>query len=310
MKRFFLLALVATLCLPVLAEVDGGGMAGAYLQVNWSARVAAMGGAFVGVADDAEGGLHNPAGVIQLSKKHVTASYRQMQLDRKMSFVSYAQSLKDNDAGIGLSWINVGVSNIEQRDINGEIPGDINYSENLIALTFGKRFFRQLLVGVNLKYDYVNLADLSSNGLGFDFGLLWGEKRPYKIGFTVQNVGLTHDWATGDFYKNQGYSGSSTKDKFPIAVKAGGSYRFYQNKVLLALDLEKREKQQLLVHAGGEGWINQYLAVRAGYNRDFVTLGAGVRYSWSKTTVSFNYAFNAGQVDLDPENLISVAVEF
>jgi hypothetical protein len=174
MKRFFLLALVATLCLPVLAEVDGGGMAGAYLQVNWSARVAAMGGAFVGVADDAEGGLHNPAGVIQLSKKHVTASYRQMQLDRKMSFVSYAQSLKDNDAGIGLSWINVGVSNIEQRDINGEIPGDINYSENLIALTFGKRFFRQLLVGVNLKYDYVNLADLSSNGLGFDFGLLWG----------------------------------------------------------------------------------------------------------------------------------------
>jgi len=292
------------------AEVNGGGMAGAFLQVAWSARAASLGGAFVAVADDAETGLLNPAGSIQLQKRHFTASYRQMELDRKMSFVSYAQSLKEGDAGLGISWINVGVKEIEERDANGELTGEISYYENLIALTFGKRVARQFLLGVNLKYDHSNLAELSTNGLGFDLGFLWGEKRPLRLGWVVQNIGLTHNWTTGDYWKNKGLAGSNTKDKFPVNVKLGGAYRFYQNKILLALDLEKREKQDLQIHAGGEGWINQYLAVRAGYNREIITLGAGLKYKWQKAAVTLNYAFNAGSNDLGAENLISVAVEF
>lgn len=313
MRKTILAALViiftASLSNQVLAETNGGGLAGAFMQVSWSARAAAMGGAFVGVADDAEGGLINPAGSIQLEKRHVTASYRQMELDRKLSFVSYLQGIK-GDAGIGLSWINVGVSDIEERDANGELTGEIRYYENLIALTFGKKFARQFLLGINVKYDHSNLANVSANGLGFDFGFLWGEKEPGRVGFTVQNVGLTHNWSSGDYWKSRGFTGSRTKDKFPVTVKAGGSYKFYQNKLLLALDVEKRESQDLVFHAGGEGWVNQYLALRAGYNRDIATFGAGIRYKWQKATVAFNYAFNAGPNDLGAENLISLAVEF
>jgi len=304
------LATILLLAETALAEVDGGGRAGAYLQLSWSARAAGMGGASVAVSDDAEGGLFNPAGTILLKGRHATASYRQMTLDRKLSFVSYAQGLKEGDAGLALSWINVGVSDNVERDDNGEITGDIKYYENLIALSFGKRFAQKILLGVNLKYDQSKLANVSANGLGFDFGFLWGEKTPYRFGLAVYNIGLSHGWTTGDYWKNRGLPGSSTTDKFPISVKVGGAYRFYQNKVLAALDLEKRENQDLLIRAGAEGWVNEYLALRAGYNRDVITLGAGIKVKWQKVAMIVNYAFNAGTQGLDPDNLLSVAAVF
>jgi long-subunit fatty acid transport protein len=201
MRRTFLILTLLTLTLSASwskAETEGGGMPGAFLQLSYSARAGGMGGAFVGVADDAEAGLINPAGVIILDKRYATASYRRMDLDRKLSFISYAQNLKDKDAGMSVSWINVGVSEIEERNSNGEITGDIRYYENLIALTFGKRIAQKLLLGVNLKYDQANLANVSTNGLGFDFGALWGENTPYRFGLAVYNVGLSHKWTTGD----------------------------------------------------------------------------------------------------------------
>lgn len=280
------------------------------MQLSWSARAAGMGGASVAVADDAEAGLFNPAGTMLLKGRHATASYRKMDLDRKLSFVSYAQGLKEGDAGLALAWINVGTSDIEERDGNGEIIGSIKSYENLVALSFGKRFAQKILLGVNLKYDQSTLANVSANGLGFDFGFLWGEKTPYRVGFAVYNIGLSHNWTTGDYWQNRGSSGSSTTDKFPISVKAGGSYRFYQNKVLAALDLEKREKQDLLIRAGAEGWVNEYLALRAGYNRDVVTFGAGIKVKWQKVALTVNYAFNGGSEGLDPDNLLSVAAVF
>jgi hypothetical protein len=313
MKNIILILILAALTFPAAlckGETEGGGMAGAFLQLSYSARAAGMGGAFVGVADDAEGGLINPAGVIILDKKHATASYRKMDLNRKLSFVSYAQNLKDKDAGLSLSWINVGVSEIEGRNSNGMPTGDIQYYENLIAMTFGKRIAQKLLLGVNLKYDQANLANLSANGLGFDFGVLWGENTPYRFGLAVYNVGLSHKWSTGDYWVNSGSSGSNTTDRFPVSAKLGGSYRFYQNKILVALDLEKREKQDLLPHAGAEGWANQYLALRAGYNREVVTFGAGIKVKLQKVAFTLNYAFNASSQDLDPDNLISVSAEF
>jgi len=280
------------------------------MQLSWSARAAGMGGASVAVADDAEAGLFNPAGTMLLKGRHATASYRKMDLDRKLSFVSYAQGLKEGDAGLAVSWINVGTSDIEERDANGEIIGDVKSYENLVALSFGKRFAQKILLGVNLKYDQSTLANVSANGLGFDFGFLWGEKTPYRIGLAVYNIGLSHNWTTGDYWTNRGSSGSSTTDKFPISVKVGGAYRFYQNKVLAALDLEKREKQDLLIRAGAEGWVNEYLALRAGYNRDVVTFGAGIKVKWQKVALTVNYAFNAGSEGLDPDNLLSVAAVF
>ena len=314
MKKKFLfpanLTILLLLSVRAMAEVNGGGMAGAYMQLSWSARAAGMGGASVAVADDAEAGLFNPAGTMLLKGRHATASYRKMDLDRKLSFVSYAQGLKEGDAGLALSWINVGVSDLDERDANGELTGDIKYNENLITLSFGKRFAQKVLLGVNLKYDHSNLANVSANGLGFDFGFLWGENTPYRIGLAAYNIGLSHQWSSGDYYVNRGSSGSNTTDKFPISVKLGGSYRFYQNKVLLALDFEKREKQDLLIRAGAEGWVNQYLALRAGYNRNVVTFGAGIKVKWQKVTMVINYAFNAGSEGLDPDNLLSVAAVF
>ncbi len=297
---------------PAAAEVDGGGWAGAFLQLSWSARVAGMGSAFVGVADDAEGGLFNPAGSIILEKRHFTASHRFMTLDRRMNFVSFIRGI-NKDAGLGVSWINVGVGEIEQRNSNGELIGNIRDFENLIALTFAKRIGKEILMGVNIKYDQHTIANVSANGLGFDFGVMWGENKPYRVGAVVQNVGLNHRWSTGDFWnkpENGILGGSTTKDEFPLIAKLGGSYRLYQNRVLVALDLEKTEQQSFLIHAGGEGWVNQYLALRAGFNRDNFTLGAGIKYKWEKYAATLNYAFLPGTSGLDPDNLISLSVEF
>ena len=79
-----------------------------------------MGGAYVAVADDGFGSSFNPAGVIQLKNSTFSAGYRHMDLDRRLSFVSYHQQIKGG-AAIGGYWINSGVGDVETRDDNGEV---------------------------------------------------------------------------------------------------------------------------------------------------------------------------------------------
>ncbi|HKZ22474.1 MAG TPA: PorV/PorQ family protein [candidate division Zixibacteria bacterium] len=292
-----------------LAETGGGGYPGAFFQTFWGARAMALGGTYVAIADDAEGNLFNPAGSAMVKEKLAAGSYRQMSLDRRVGYLAYTQMIK-NEAGIGLSWVNVVVSDVEQRDVNGQPNGSLSNYQNLFALTFSRRVSPEFAVGVNVKYLQTNLGNIQSSGVGFDLGALYLPRSFLRVGLVVENFGLKHNWSSGDFWDAYGFSGSSHTEEFPVSAKLGAAALFLKNQLLVALDLEKRENQDVLLHIGGEYWYRNVIAARAGLNRGDVTLGLGLKHKLRKVTVFVNYAFITESVAAGADNLISLQVGF
>ena len=75
--RIHRLFLIALLALPLAcASARADKYAGEFLKLGVGARALGMGGAFVGLADDASAGYWNPAGLAFMSSHQVMASSR------------------------------------------------------------------------------------------------------------------------------------------------------------------------------------------------------------------------------------------
>ncbi len=307
--RIFLILILS--CSTVFGETGEGGYPDAFLQLNFSARPAAMGGAFVAVADDASGGLFNPAGLVQITKRTLGASYRKMTLDRRLSYFVYNQPVR-HEATIALAWLNAGVKNVVGRDGDGEITEKITDSQNAIQLFLGRRVIDQLSVGLSMEYIQHNLANINSYGIGFGISALGVPIPKLRLGASAENLGMKYSWTSGKYWKRHDPDllGSSVTEKFPFTLRFGTSYLFWDEKILLSTEIDKNEKQRIKFHLGIEGWVVENVAGRIGYNAGTLTFGLGLRQRIQTAVLCFDYAFLNSRVDDDADHLISLQFEF
>ena len=93
-------------------------------------------------------------------------------------------------------------------------------------------------------------------------------------------------------------------------LRAGVSY-LWREQLLVALDVEKNEKQKAFFHTGGEYTFRKILALRAGYSHGQLSFGAGVRQPLSpKQAVRLDYAFKASPISERGDHLFSLQFEF
>jgi len=302
----FLIILDASL---TYAATGDGGYAAAFSRMGLGARALGMGGAFVAVADDGFASSFNPAGLVQLKQHIFSASYRFMSLDRKLSYVSYQQSIKGG-AGVGLYWINSGVGNVETRDYEGKVTGELNNHENLVNFNFAKRIINIFSAGLNIKYSQSNLAVLNANTVGFDLGVLFTPYEKIRIGLAAENIGMNYSWNSGKYWQESDQIGTDTKENFPLNFKLGGSYLLLKDKLLVSAQVDKNDKQAARAHFGAEYSGFKYLAGRLGYNDGSFTFGFGINYKVKSITFGLDYAFISSQVGTNPDNLVSMGIEF
>jgi hypothetical protein len=295
--------------IPAKSEIGEGGYAGSFLLLGMEARALGMGGAFVGVADNPACGLFNPAGAIQIQKHTFAASYRKMSLDRNMSWLSYFQPARQ-EAVIGLSWINRGVGEVMGRDDRGELTEKISNYENFVSFTFARRMTDRFYLGLNMKYCQFNLANISAYGIGFDFGVMGKPVKNLRLGLMMENLGLKYRWASGDYWKQFGGTGTDTEEQFPLNFKWGGSYLFLKDKLLVSLEMDKNIKQKQRFLGGAEYQIIKELAGRIGYNDGSFSAGFGVNYDFKKFIMGLDYAFVSSKVETDGDHIISMKIEF
>lgn len=312
-KKVFLIIIILILfCITLsYADTGDGGYAGAFLRMGLGARAIGMGGAFVAVADDGFASSFNPAGLIQIKKPTFSASYRFMSLDRKLSYVSYQQQVK-GDAAIGGYWINSGVKDVETRDDRGEVTGELTNYENAVTVNFAKKVVNELSLGINIRYSQYNLADLNAYTIGFDFGMLIFPREKLRIGLAVENIGMKYSWLSNKYWQefNLDKIGTDTEDEFPVGFKLGGSYLLLEDKLLFSLQADKNSKQDTRFHLGAEYWGLEYLAGRFGYNDGSFTFGLGIKHKVRSMVLGFDYAFISSQVEINPDHLLSMSVEF
>lgn len=316
MQRVSILLLVLVLisCHAVgFADEGKGGYAGAFLQLSLQARAAGMGGAFVGLSDDASAPLSNPAGSFQIRKRTLAATHRIMTLDRRLNWVAFLLPVRE-EAAVGLSWINVSVGELYERDDRGELGQEISDYENTISFNFSRRMSEKILLGLNIKYIQHNLVNLSAYGVGFDFGILVLPIQKLKLGFAVQNVGMRYSWASGGYWKKFSELGTSTEDEFPLDFKLGASWSEFENRLIGSVEVEKDIHQDPKFKLGAE-YVLRFQddiagMLRLGLNNGSPTFGIGLRQTISTLTFGLDYAYLSSEVGLDPDHMVSIGCSF
>jgi hypothetical protein len=310
--------------------------AGEFLRIGVGARALGMGSAFAGLADDGTAAFWNPAGLATLDSREVTAMHaEQFGSIVKYDFLSYTMPLgspgKPKQA-LAVSLIRLGVDEIPDTrgldiiDVNGngkfDYPEDrlivdesrfVFDSDNDLALLFSyaRQVGRGFSLGGNLKVVRQWLGDsLRSSGFGLDLGVLYVGANGWSGGAKLTDATTTRIlWNTG------------TNEYIAPSLRVGGartvSFQNHRHTVTAALDVQVGFSDEQLssqanvgsvtfeFHPGLEYWLERRVAVRAGFEAQNFSAGAGFRYR----KLGLDYAYLDHQ-DLDASHRISASFAF
>ncbi|UCD18058.1 MAG: PorV/PorQ family protein [Candidatus Zixiibacteriota bacterium] len=307
----------------VLGEAEDGGYAGAFLKMAVAARPAAMGGAYYGLSDDLPGQLFNPAGLTAITDKTFSSSYRVMQLDRSLGFLSIAFPARLQST-LALGWLYAGYGEVTARNRSGrELGRTISSNEHVFAATFAKQFLPFLGGGVKLNYYYKKLDIIDANSVGinlgallavdslFEYGSMEGKAiTDIKIGLVFNNIAAKYPWTTNEYWEKYGGRGSAQDDEFPFVLAGGVSCRTFRKSLLVAFDLEKNFEQAVVARFGGEYNITKQFFLRSGLNEGVLTAGFGLLQRLEWFGFSFDYAFSAERADEGSDHIVTLNVTF
>ncbi len=305
-----------------LYSQDGnGGYAGSFLQIPIGARPTALGGAYTAISNDGSGPLFNPAGIATIQNKLFSSSYRTMQLDRSLGYLTLlfpAQS----QAVIGINWLYAGSGSVDERNIDGDNLGrSVTFNNHDIAVVFAKRFEDYLSFGARLSYLQASLEDMQTALVSFDLGFIVymdgfvsREERylksiqDLKIGFVVKNLGAKYRWDGSELSNTT--SSTIQEDDVPIEFRLGVSGRIMDKKLLFSSDISKNTKQDVRLHFGLEYTHLQKLALRTGLDGKRLAAGFGYLFNLGNHTLALDYAFSADKVGEGSEHIFSFDILF
>ena len=295
MKRFLLnnfvcfIALIAAVNLAAGGRLDAAegdaGWAGAALRMGLGARAMGMGGAYTALARGAGAVYWNPAALPEVRVRELTVAYSHLTWDRTLSYAALKVPIEPA-AGVGLAWIRAGVGDLEGRDYNGQPTGELTSAENVFCLSFGARLSPFLNAGLGMKYYYYKLTDISATAFGFDAALFSSPLRGLNLGLVVGDLNAKYTWDTEEVWDR----GTTTYDEFPVNVRFGASYGLYQERLVLAADVDKNEKQAAGYHLGGEFQLQPTFTLRAGLDDGAPTLGVTLVQPVYSRTMELDYA--------------------
>ena len=173
--KLFLILLTAYCLLPTSVLAQGqAGTDIAVLKAGVGARPLGMGSAFTAIANNADAPYWNPAGLGFVSSNEITTAQTKLSTDADHYYLSYVRPALGGT--LGVSWIQVGLGNIEitpseeavKRNNNeAQVLGIFSYFSNAYLLSYGKKLNDHISVGLTAKY-------LTSDMTSISGGQAWG----------------------------------------------------------------------------------------------------------------------------------------
>lgn len=301
-----------------MAESEDGGYPGAFLKIPVQARPAAMGGAYIAIADDPAGQQFNPAGLHADRNYSFSSSYRAMKLDRQLSYLTFTLPTRLESA-LGFSWLYAGYGEVEKRDESGYLTGEIlSSSEHAFGVTFSKLFTPFFAAGSQVSFYYKQHSDISANTVAISLGSMFYIDSLFRygtmedkfvtditFGTVISNLAAEYPWDT------EGSGLTATKDDtFPIRMGVGGSCRMFDRRFLLAADFEKNIEQSAMLRIGGEYMYDEKFSLRAGLNDGVLTAGTGFTFNYDQFKFKINYAFSDDRVGEGEDHIFTLDINF
>ncbi len=268
------------------------------IEDNMGARPLGMGRAFVGIADDGNAPLWNPAGMSFYKERVLSGMFSRLYWgidndaigEGQLGYVHHFRTAGD----VGLNAV-ILFSNLWQ-----ETRVTASYSHNIgrhFSIGFNGRLLRNEVLENNITYseqpgavangivDPRNDPFFSDNGwnkMGFtgDVGLMYRPNRKLSVGLMAANV----------TQPDMSFAAIGESGQVPMSIRAGGSY-WIQDQILPAMDVqylmnEVNGGNQIHHYNGLEWWFTgKTMALRAGYN---ASLG-GEGYDPTEMAFGFTY---------------------
>jgi hypothetical protein len=278
-----------------------GTTAATFLSVSQGARAAAMGSAFVAMADDHSSLYWNPAGITSAGNG-LMFDHTSWFADIGYNFLAGSMSLGNfGNLGMSITSSDIGdmpVTTVDKPDGTGEV---FNMSQVAFSLAYAIRLTDNFAIGFNPKYVYERIWRMSSNAFAVDVGMKY--TTPFEgivLGMSIANFGqkmhMTGENAVVLYDTdplNTGNNGRipaelSTSDwSLPLTFRVGLAYQprlGEGHKFTLAVDALHPSDDYESVNVGGEYTYDDFVSFRGGYKSLFLkdseesfTLGFGVK---------------------------------
>ncbi len=256
--------------------------AGEIFRLYPDARISSLGGIHVAVEN--WGGLYNPSLVALQNFRGVRLSHSS--LFNGMLYEEYInfQDGKGFRIPYGISVIYIGGSDIPITTLPDTtiLPSETNRPYKIksarhrailacgsLSLKLNERAF----AGVNLKTAYQKLYTTTGYSFGIDIGAVYRLSENIQVGLKLENpVPLLTYWSSKE--KEFAYSAFYPGFSFTMPLKS------IHSELLFSSTLEYLfEENALTFFSGVEFFFQRILAIRAGYDRESYTLGAGLSFS-------------------------------
>lgn len=305
-KTLLALALLLALGVPARAAFtdDIGGVNGAFLLYGGTPRTLAMGKAFTALANDAEAGYFNPAGLSQLNSYNLKLAHSQLFEGLRYEYLSYAMPTR-LAGSYGLTLVGDWATALESRDEYNFVKPTWDYMEAGMIFTAAYAPWKWLGLGTNLKLVGKVFDDWSGVGAGIDLGAMIMAPKPLQFGIVVQNV-LPPTMTL-----------SNQTEVWPTVVRAGAAARFYNDRIAVTADVVKVGIDTIIAflpHGGLEFEIvPDVFTARAGLDMNDFSGGAGIKQLWGDFGIGVDYAIllhhRSGYL-LPPTHKAGLSIEF
>jgi hypothetical protein len=277
-----------------------------FLKLTTNARAVAMGDAFSAVGNDISAIFYNPAGLTQMeTERAVLYSYTNWIVGSSLGTAAFA--VKTAVATFGVSAMFFTSETFEETTSqNPQGTGNmVNTSDMAIGFTISKQLTDKLSFGAQIRYikEDLILIDFSTVDINFGTVFFTGYKST-RLSMTLRNLGadavvVAQDArvpttfylaGAGEVYGNLG-------DPFSLTVAAEQAF---------FTDYAAR------YYVGGEAWINNTFALRAGYKSGHTneswSVGAGLKHEMGGQRINIDVSLSTAETF--EENPIRVSVGY
>ena len=247
-------------------------------------RPLGMGNAFTALADDAEAGFWNPAGLVQWQGVRVFGSAKASDresyaFDSKCVAYSYRDTAFFWGNKIALRVDSFG--GMEDSPHGSDTPDFTYYS-------LARKLSPYIAMGGSVKFKRKHPCEyyqFFGHSPGYDFGVLWKPNARSSGGMLIQNMSDGKRW---------------------ISIATFGFAHGFPNRSLLSVDIATLFDGRIALepHVGWEWQAARWIALRAGMSDSYPTAGVGLKvsalridYAWIRNAEG-NAHFLSGQVGL------------
>ncbi|MCE1188044.1 MAG: PorV/PorQ family protein [Ignavibacteria bacterium] len=307
MKKFIVLILLVITQISIHAQlfpILGGQRAGIstaqFLKIGVGGRAAAMGEAFVAVANDVSALYWNPAGLVQFPDNQVMFSHNSWVVDISHEFVGASYHLSDMDV-IGASVIALTTPDMERTtEFQPFGTGEFfSYSDIAVALTYSRKMTDKFSFGGTIRYIEETMDKVKQRGVMVDLGTYyWTGLGTSRFAVAVSNFGsdLTPDGTVTLLNKDKVSDWQSFSP--PTVFRIGFAMEPYEaenHKLTTSIQINHPNDNSENVAVGVEYWYQEMVALRGGYkfnvDEQNISFGVGLKAPVSFARVTFDYGF-------------------